>query len=60
MVDMGSEGCFIFGTVILCLKLAIEPLAYMDASWNAYGKMSYEGFSICPYQARLKYGTSKE
>jgi hypothetical protein len=43
MVDMGSEGCFIFGTVILFLKLAIEPLAYMDASWNAYGKMSLRG-----------------
>ena len=46
---MGSEGGFIFGTVILCLKLAIKSLAYMDASWNAYGKMSLRGFSICPY-----------
>ena len=44
MVDMGSEGSFIFWDCDPVFKTSHQPLAYMDASLNAYGKMSLRGF----------------
>ena len=58
--DMGSEGCLLFGTKILRLKLAITPRIRDCVNERACEIVPHKGILICPYQDNEIYGQTKK
>jgi len=58
--DMGSEGCLLFGTKILRLKLAMIPRIRDCVTERAWEIVLLKGIIICPYQDNEIYGQTKK